>query len=191
MKKVGLLGGSFDPPHYGHLIMGQEAINQCQLDEVWFMPTYLPPHKHEKTTAGSAEARLEMIKRAVMGNQQFDVSTIEYERKGKSYTYDTVRRLLESYENIDFYFLLGADMINDLPNWYKFKELSRLITFIGFHRPQYKFSKPDGIHIVEAEMPIIDISSTAIRERIQKNKIYRYFLPDNVRKYIEEKDVYG
>ncbi|WP_085523300.1 nicotinate-nucleotide adenylyltransferase [Tuberibacillus sp. Marseille-P3662] len=190
MKNIGLLGGSFDPPHYGHLIMAQEALEKFQLDKVWFLPSYIPPHKRKKTTSASVSHRLNMLKLAIADTPAFDVSTIEIEREGKSYTYDTIKTLKHRFSDVCFYFMIGGDMINDLPNWHNIDELSQMIDFVGFKRAGYQLKKPDNVSIHEVDMPEIQISSTMVRERIKNHQHYRYFIPENVRQYIEEKDVY-
>lgn len=189
MKKIGILGGTFDPPHLGHLIMAQEVLEKAQLDEIWFLPSYIPPHKERDVT--DATHRIEMVKQAIADNPSFNVSLIEYERKGRSYTYDTLLGLKESHPNHDFYFIIGADMVLDLPNWYRFEELDQLAHFIGVARPGYVFETPKEVKVIPIEMPEIDISSSQIRERIREGKNYRYFLTEGVKRYIKERGLYG
>lgn len=186
--KIGLLGGTFDPPHFGHLIMAEEARVFGGLDEIWFLPAYIPPHKSEHVT--EAQFRIKMVEVAISSNSFFKLSSIEYERKGLSYTYDTILALKEQSPKNDFYFILGGDMVKDLPSWHRAEELKNLIKFIGITRPGFPVDQIVGFDLQLIEMPGIDISSTMIRERIEKKKPFRYFLPEEVRHYIEEKKLY-
>ncbi|WEG14204.1 nicotinate-nucleotide adenylyltransferase [Pullulanibacillus sp. KACC 23026] len=186
--RIGLLGGTFDPPHFGHLIMAEEARAAFELDEVWFMPTYLPPHKERRVT--KAEQRIDMVRRAISGNPYFKLSLVEYERKGRSYTYETIEILKEQHPDVAFYFIIGGDMVNDLPNWYRIEELKKEVSFIGVTRSHVEIEKAEQSALQLIKMPDIDISSTMIRERIQNKQPVRYFLPENVRNYIEENQLY-
>lgn len=188
LKKVGILGGTFDPPHIGHLIIAQEVLESCQLDEIWFLPSYIPPHKNRIVT--DVENRLDMVELAIAKNPFFKISLLEYERKGRSYTYDTLVELRNTYPDTSFYFIMGADMVNDLPNWYKYEGLGELATFVGVARPGYQFSQPNHMTILPVEIPEINISSSMIRLRVHENKNVRYFLCDDVKHYIEEKGLY-
>lgn len=190
MKRIGLLGGTFDPPHLAHLLIAQEALEKCGLDEIWFMPSYIPPHKQGKVAHTDAENRVEMVKRAIMENNQFRLSLIEVNRKGRSYTVDTLRELTEKYPENHFFFILGADMVNDLPTWNGIDELCQLTTFIGFRRPGYPTAHPEHADVIYIDMPQVDISSSFLREQLKAGLSCRYFLPDAVKKYIEERRLY-
>jgi len=190
--KIGLLGGTFDPPHLGHLIMAEEALVQCAMDEIWFLPSYLPPHAERKTSARpiSAEHRLEMVQLAIKENNQFQLSLIEYERKGKSYTYETLNELHEKYQEHEFNFIIGADMVSDLPKWVHFDEIKKKVTFIGFNRSGVEWNAPEGISLIKAIMPEIGISSSLVREKIHENGAWQYLVPARVKKYIEVNGLY-
>lgn len=188
MKKIGLLGGTFDPPHLGHLLIAEESLEACQLDEVWFMPSYLPPHKERKVTPFSD--RIEMVRRAIEDNPEFKLSMIEIERKGRSYTFDTLKELTHRYPLNKFFFIIGADMVNDLPNWYKIDDLVTLTSFIGLKRPGYEFTQPVQTKIISVDMPQFDVSSSFIRKRIKSHHSCRYFLCENVKDYIKERHLY-
>lgn len=190
-KKVGLFGGSFDPPHIGHMIAAQESVWQCGLDEIWFVPTCQPPHQEEKQTAASAEQRTEMIERAVSEHSQFKLCLIEMERGGRSYTYDTIAELQRLYPENQFFFIIGADMVNDLPRWHKIDKLKECVIFIGLNRPGVDSIPPVDVSLITAQMPDISVSSTMIRARLKKHQPVRYFLQEKVRHYIKENDVYG
>ncbi|WP_100488656.1 nicotinate-nucleotide adenylyltransferase [Sporolactobacillus pectinivorans] len=190
MKKIGLLGGTFDPPHLMHLLIAQEALETCKLDEVWFLPSYIPPHIQGKIAHTGADDRQEMVSRAIMGNERFRLSTVEVRRKGKSYTVDTLRELKSQYPDNRFYFILGADMVDDLPTWHGIDELRRLTSFIGFRRPGFPAGNPARVDVIYIDMPLIDISSSILRRRLRDGRSCRYFLADAVIKYIRERQLY-
>lgn len=187
MKKVGILGGTFDPPHLGHLLIAEQVKEAFSLEEVWFIPANEPPHKEKAST--SAYHRLNMLQLALKDNPAFKISRIEIDRKGKSYTIDTVKELLRKYPTIDFYFIIGADMVEYLPHWYKIDELIQLITFVGVGRPGYPLETP--YPVLPLHMPMIDISSTLLRERMKNNQTVKYLIPSSVDRYIKEKGLYG
>ncbi|MCY8233567.1 nicotinate-nucleotide adenylyltransferase [Priestia endophytica] len=187
MKKVGILGGTFNPPHLGHLIIANEALEQYQLDEVWFMPSYSPPHKEKKKVTDSKH-RLRMTELAIEDNPCFKLQPIEFEKEGTSYTFETMKLLKDRYQEEQFYFIIGGDMVEYLPKWYNIEELLELVTFIGVKRPHHTISTPYSI--LEADVPQIEISSSLIREKYEKQKSIRYFVPENVRNYIEEQGLY-
>lgn len=187
MKKIGLLGGTFDPPHIGHLTMAEEAYERLELDEVWFIPSAEPPHKEQARV--SATDRLMMLKVAVDPIDYFKINTIELVRKGKSYTYDTIKSLKEMYPNVEFYFIIGADMVEYLPHWYKIDQLIDSVQFVGVKRPDYKLNTPYPIILLDT--PGLDISSTMIRERLEMERSVSYLIPDQVLSLIKEKGLYG
>lgn len=189
MKKIGLLGGTFDPPHYGHLMIANEVLTQCGLDEIWFIPAYVPPHK-QKSTVTELEHRVAMLNIAIETHPLFQMCTIEIERKGPSYTYDTIKELKEKYPNDTFYFIIGADMVQDLPNWNQIDKLIKLTTFIGVNRPGFQLDSKYEHAIKYIEIPLFEVSSTFLRERFQKKQSTRYYLPEKVRHYIEENQLY-
>lgn len=186
--KVGLLGGTFDPPHLGHLALAQGVLETCELDEVWFMPSHRPPHKNGSDITENHH-RVEMVQRAIEGNPNFKISLIEFERNGRSFTIDTIEILKANYPNIDFYFIIGGDMIEDLPNWHRIDELSKMISFIGVNRPGYNPDK-EQYEVSLIDVPQIDLSSSEIRKDLSFGKSGRYLLPESVRIFIEEKGLY-
>ncbi|WP_077214046.1 nicotinate-nucleotide adenylyltransferase [Bacillus dakarensis] len=188
MKNIGILGGTFDPPHYGHLLMANEVLHGLNLDEIWFMPNQEPPHK-EKSDQIRNEDRLEMLELAIKDEPRFRVEKIEFERPGPSYTYDTVKLLLELYPDVTFYFIIGADMIEYLPKWYKIEELMELLTFVGVDRPNYEHETP--YPIIYVDVPEFAVSSSLIRERVREGKTVKYLLPDTVIQYLKENRLYG
>jgi nicotinate-nucleotide adenylyltransferase len=187
MKRIGILGGTFNPPHLGHLIIANEVQNQLEFDELWFMPNQEPPHKDTNNDIKSVH-RLEMLSAAIADNPYFKVESIELERRGKSYTYDTMKLLTDRYD-YEFYFIIGADMIEYLPKWYKIDELVKIVTFVGVNRPTYNHASE--YPIIHVDVPNIDISSRLIRSKIREGKTIRYLVPDSVLHYIEENGLYG
>ncbi|ANB59726.1 nicotinate-nucleotide adenylyltransferase [Anoxybacteroides amylolyticum] len=188
MRKIGIFGGTFDPPHNGHLLMANEVLHALMLSEIWFMPNHIPPHKqHEQVTKSSD--RLRMLQLAIADHSQFKMETIELTREGPSYTYDTMQQLKEMYPNDQFYFIIGADMVEYLPHWYCIDELVQLVTFVGVKRPGFSLRTP--YPIIEVEIPEFAVSSSLIRERVKQGKSIRYLVPERVRQYIERKRLYG
>ncbi|MDO7905507.1 nicotinate-nucleotide adenylyltransferase [Paenibacillus sp. JX-17] len=192
--KVGLMGGTFDPIHMGHLLAAESARDTHDLDEVWFMPSHIPPHKHEAGATG--EQRLDMTHAAVDSHPQFSVLDLEIKRGGVSYTINTIRELQQMYPEIRFYFIIGADMVNYLPKWEEIEELAQRLEFIGVERPGYKLQLQtlpdylqDRVHL--AEMPEMDVSSTSIRERAAEGRSIRYLVPDRVYEYIIGSGIYA
>jgi nicotinate-nucleotide adenylyltransferase len=190
MARIGLLGGTFDPPHFGHLLVAQEALYQCGLEKIWFIPSSIPPHKINKRITDDAH-RIAMVREAITENPYFEISLIEFERAGRSYTIDTIKELKRKFRNDDFYFIIGADMINNLPNWKSIDELIEEITFIGVKRPGYIIESPYQNKIIQIDVPGLEISSSDLRARFQNSHNTRYLLPETVRKYIEVNGIYG
>lgn len=188
MKKVGILGGTFDPPHFGHLLIANEVLSTLQLDEIWFMPNQEPPHK-KKSESIKNEERLQMLELAVEGNAAFKVETIELHRQGPSYTVDTMKMINAQYLDHQFFFIIGADMIEYLPKWHKIDELIKLVQFVGVERPSY--SRQTDYPVLYVDVPAMDVSSSMIRDRVRNGRTVRYLLPDMVINYIKEKHLYG
>lgn len=186
MKRIGILGGTFDPPHIGHLLIAEEVRIALSLDKVWFIPSSIPPHKQEAFS--TANNRIAMVRKAIQNNTSFKVKTLEVERVGKSYTIDTINVLKDNYPNIDFYFIIGADMVEYLPKWHKIEELLALVTFVGVNR--LGFTVESTYPILNVEVPSIDVSSTLIRNRIMDNVSVNYLLPELVYDYIKENRLY-
>src|SRR5690606_5524909 len=187
-KRVGILGGTFDPPHFGHLIIANEVLQQLNLDEIQFLPNYKPPHKL-KASSTTAEQRVEMLKIAIKNNQSFSIETIEIERKGTSYTFDIMRELKRRNPEVDYYFIIGADMVESLSKWYKIDDLSQMVQFVGVSRPGYLLKSE--YPIITIEVPLIEISSSSIRNKCEDGKSVQYFLPDKVIRYMKENHLYG
>lgn len=196
MKKYGIMGGTFNPIHLGHLMISEYIREDMQLDEIIFVPTGNPPHK--KTT--DAELRYRMVELAVEENQYFSISDIEVRNSDISYTVDTITKLEKELDG-KIYFIIGSDTLFQLKTWKKIDLLFEKVEFICAIRPEYvstqildlelKYLKQKykaEIHIVET--PLYEISSTDLRNRISKGKSVKYLIPDKVIDYIKEKELY-
>ncbi|MBU5466461.1 nicotinate-nucleotide adenylyltransferase [Virgibacillus sp. MSJ-26] len=186
MKSIGILGGTFNPPHIGHLLIAEHVRVELGLDEIWFIPTNEPPHKLASNI--NVEDRLTMLRHAVYDNPFFKVNPIEIKRRGKSYTIDTIVELKQKHPNHQYFFIIGADMVEYLPKWYKIDELINCLTFVGVKRPGYHMNSP--YPVLEINIPLFDISSTQIRERQAEGKSIKYLVPDTVDHYIKEQELY-
>lgn len=192
--KIGIMGGTFDPPHIGHMLAAETARETYQLDEIWFMPSHTPPHKHQAGVSGAD--RLAMVQAAVEDHPDFRVLDIEVLRGGVSYTIETMRELQIQYPDASFYFIIGADMVAYLPKWQSIDELVRRLTFIGVRRPGTILdlaSLPPGIgeRVLLADMPQVDISSTMLRQRAADGRSIKYMVPDRVYDYVQRRGLYG
>ncbi|WP_455257415.1 nicotinate-nucleotide adenylyltransferase [Peptoniphilus asaccharolyticus] len=196
MKKYGIMGGTFNPIHLGHLMISEYIREDMRLDEIIFVPTGNPPHK--KTT--DAELRYRMVELAVEENQYFSISDIEVRNSDISYTVDTITKLEKELDG-KIYFIIGSDTLFQLKTWKKIDLLFEKVEFICAIRPEYvstqildlelKYLKQKykaEIHIVET--PLYEISSTDLRNRISKGKSVKYLIPDKVIEYIKEKELY-
>ncbi|MBP2241701.1 nicotinate-nucleotide adenylyltransferase [Cytobacillus eiseniae] len=152
------------------------------------MPNQEPPHK-KKTNVVKDGDRVNMLTCAIEGHPHFKIESIELERKGPSYTYETMKILKENHRDKQFYFIIGADMIEYLPKWRNIAELVEIVQFIGVKRPLYRTESP--YPILYSDVPEMAISSSLIRDRIKENKTIRYLVPDSVRHYIKENHLYG
>ncbi|UCZ54461.1 nicotinate-nucleotide adenylyltransferase [Bacillus shivajii] len=190
MKKVGILGGTFDPPHIGHLLIAEQARLQMELDEVWWMPNRIPPHKKRKSDT-SDEDRISLVSLMTKKHDGFCVCNVEFEREGPSFTVETIERLQKKHLDHTFYFIIGGDSLETLPTWHESERLQQLVSFIVIERPNYPFPKQrsnDHIHFVEG--PTIDVSSSYIRENINTSMFNKFLLTDEVYKFIKELKLY-
>ena len=187
-KRIGILGGTFNPPHLGHLLMAEQVGNQLELDEVWFMPTAKPPHAPGKTTIAS-QHRVQMIQLAIENNPLFKVQPYEIHRGGVNYTVDTMRHFVETYPESDFYFIIGSDSANDLSTWKQIDELVQLVQFVGVRRPG-EFPYQGQYPILWVDSPLIELSSTEIRLRVYLEQSIRYQVPSKVEAYIQKHKLY-
>jgi nicotinate-nucleotide adenylyltransferase len=190
-KKIGILGGTFDPPHIAHLIIAQEALEKLKLDQIWFVPGFIPPHKWNNPVT-KARQRWQMLKLALSGNRKFVASDIELRRKGISYTVDTLRRLSLQKPKRKLYLILGADNLKFLSGWKEPEEIFRLAQVVFVPRPGLELSRANSWvkKGVLLEAPLLEISSSQIRERVKKGKSVAYRVPEKVRKYIGKYKLY-
>lgn len=188
MKKVGLLGGTFNPPHIGHLLMANEVREALSLDEVRLMPNAMPPHK-EMSTGETNVQRLEMVKCAVAPYDKLTYESYEIEAGGISYTYKTMQVLCAKEPDVQFYFIIGGDMVDSLHTWHHIEELLKLVQFVGVGRPGTEAMTDLPVMMVEA--PQFDVSSTLIRERLANGGTVQFLLTEPVLTYIREEGLYG
>lgn len=193
--KIGIMGGTFDPIHIGHLVAAEQAKHAMDLEEVWFLPANIPPHKQYRSTV-SAKQRCDMVGLAIKDNPSFKLNTMELEREGPSYTVDTAKELHLLFPQHQFYFIIGGDMVNYLPKWYKIEEILQYMSFIGLQRAGHPWQTTDLPHymkgkVKKVEMPQLDISSTAIRAACVEGMPFQYLVPAEVYRYIKEKGLYG
>ncbi|MGX7109522.1 nicotinate-nucleotide adenylyltransferase [Facklamia miroungae] len=187
-QRIGILGGTFNPPHLGHLLMAEQVGRQLDLDEVWFMPTAKPPHAPGKQTIAS-QHRIQMVQRAIEGNPLFKLQAYEVNRGGKNYTVDTMKHFIKKYPESDFYFIIGSDSANDLDTWRDISELASIVQFVGVRRPNeevYGGSYP----IIWVDSPLVELSSTEIRLRVYLEQSIRYQVPETVMEYIHQHNLY-
>ena len=192
-RRIGILGGTFDPIHNGHLIIGQEMAWRRGLDRVLFVPSADPPHKAYPEMA-SAEARVEMVRLAVGDTPMFELSLVELERPGKSYTVDTLRALrAEMGPEVQFSLLLGADSAQDMRTWCDPEGVVRLAHIVVVDRPGFDRSAIDPTlaqHMEVVGAPLLEISSTDIRSRVRSGRPIRYLVPEEVAGFIERQGLY-
>ena len=172
-KQVGILGGNFNPVHNAHLIVADQVRQQLGLDQVLLIPEH---------------HRLKMLELAIDGIEGLAIETIELERKGISYTYDTMKILTEKNPDTDYYFIIGADMVDYLPKWYRIDELVELVQFVGVQRPRYKAGT--SYPVIWVDVPLMDISSSMVRDFIAQGRTPNFLLPKPVLDYIEKEGLY-
>lgn len=187
--RIGILGGTFNPPHLGHLLMAEQVGNQLELDEVWFMPTAKPPHAPGKTTIAS-QHRLQMVQKAIEDNPLFRLQPYEVNRGGVNYTVETMRHFVDKFPQSDFHFIIGSDSANELHTWYKVDELVSLVQLVGIRRPgELPYRGPYPVLWVDS--PTVDLSSSEIRLRVYLEQSIRYQVPRMVADYIYKHELYS
>lgn len=199
-KRIGIMGGTFDPIHIGHLILGEKAYEQFHLDKVWFMPSGNPPHKRERNGRATDMQRKEMVRRAIAGNPHFELSLFEMNSEGFSYTYRTLEKLKELYTDTDFFFIIGADSLFDFDKWREPTRICAACTLIVAVRDNVSDEKlelvmkkmSDMYHgvFLKLETTNLDISSNQLRRWILKNQSIQYYVTDSVKDYICENRIY-
>ena len=186
--RIGMLGGTFNPIHIGHLILAEELREKLKLDKIIFVPAYLPPHKDNSDIA-PAKTRYGMIKLAIKTNRYFSVSDTEIKRDGRSYTIDTIKEFKNIYPKDELYFIIGSDLLKYLDAWKDLDEIIKMVRFIVATRPGYPLEKIPS-HISTLPIRAVDISGFEIRKAIRENKSFRYLVPEAVFKYIVKNKLY-
>jgi len=197
--RIGIMGGTFNPIHYGHLVAAETARVEFALDKVLFIPTGIPPHKVDHQIANS-DLRFAMVEISIRDNENFIASRIEIDREGPSYTYDTLKALHLLFPEQELFFITGSDALRDILSWREAEGIIGISKIIGASRPGYEIGGFLGElfdrypyaqnRIFEMEIPALAISSTDIRKRIWNNKSIRYLLPEEVRRFIIENNIY-
>ena len=199
MTRLGLFGGTFDPPHFGHLVAAQEAADRLGLERVLFLPAGQPPHKQGEPVSPLA-VRQRMVERAIAGNPCFELSLLDAERSGPSYTADLLAYVREKLgAGPELYFLTGMDSLRDLTTWHDPARVLAQCILVAVSRPGYEPLDPRGLEarvpgaaerIVVLETPGVAISSTELRERAAAGRSIRYLVPEAVRELIEQQNLY-
>ncbi len=200
MKKIGIMGGTFNPIHYGHLFLAEQAYEQIGLNSILFMPSKNPPHKKGQEII-SSEHRLNMVRLAIMDNPHFEASTTELEREGMTFTADTLKAMTMENSETELYFIIGGDSLLQITEWRDPQTIFNLSTIVAsgrnhlpdniLHQQVKKLKDTYGARIILLEMPTIEISSADIRDRIVAGKSVRYYLPQPVLDYITEHGIFG
>jgi len=196
--RVGILGGAFNPPHIGHLVCAQEALVQLELDRVVFMPVGVAPHREIELDPG-AETRLEMAELAVADDDRFEVSRMEVEKDAPAYTAETLATLRDESPDDELFLILGGDQAAALATWHEPEKVLESATVAVFERMSWgrnaimiKIGRMPGAERVRyLDMPLIQVSSSAIRRRVREGVPIRYLVPDKVADYISSHDLYG
>ena len=194
-KRLGVMGGTFDPIHHGHLLTAEEALQQFDLAEVVFIPTGQPWMKEDRDVS-PAEDRYLMVVVATASNPRFSVSRLEIERDGPTYTVDTLRELKERRGDVDLYFVTGADAVFEIFQWKDPEEALELAHFIAATRPGYDLTQfeqgatSSHPRVTVMTIPALAISSSDIRERVRRGRPIRYLVPEGVQTYIEKAGLY-
>ncbi|MGI6083014.1 MAG: nicotinate-nucleotide adenylyltransferase [Limnochordia bacterium] len=199
-KRIGVLGGTFDPIHYGHLMAAEEARELLGLTKVIFVPSGNPPHKSSQDVT-DGEQRWAMTVLATQDNPWFTVSRVELDRADVSYTVDTLQLLQEQMPEAELYFITGADMFLELPTWKEPETILRSFHFVAVARPGWRVASLDGrlrvlveryrCHVHILNIPGIAVSSTEIRDRLRAGRSVRYLVPTPVVSYILQEGLYG
>jgi nicotinate-nucleotide adenylyltransferase len=199
--RVGVFGGTFDPVHFGHLILAEQCRELGRLDEVWFVPAPWPPHK-DTGSLTRFEQRVEMLALALAGNPAFRVEDLEKDRAGPSYTADTLAELQRRHPGVELFLLVGSDTLKDLPTWHEPQRVLRCAGLLVRARPGHPVLSAEELRarvplpadvplrLEVVPTPLIDISSHDLRRRAAQGRSLRYFLPRAVECYIHDKRLY-
>jgi len=199
MELLGIIGGTFDPIHYGHLVLAEKAREAYNLSKIIFVPAAIPPHKIGEVTT-TAEDRLQMVELAIEGNSHFEVSSVELNRQGPSYTIDTLHELKATYSG-QAALIVGFDSLLELYTWRDYQTILKEAKIITAFRPGYPVLKNEADwpaflqayleQILILEAPLLAISSTWLRVELMYERSIRYLVPEQVREYIQEKKLYN
>ena len=194
------MGGTFDPIHIGHLILGESAWDQLSLDQVLFIPAGNPPHKLDRTGGATDEQRMEMVRLAIDGNPHFALSGIEMGSRERTYTYRTLERMRAEAPDRELYFIIGADSLFDFTGWREPARICRACTLVAAMRNHVGDAALDAqialirekfdARIVKLHTGNIDVSSHGIRESVERGRSVRYYVPDRVAAYMEANGIY-
>ncbi|MCI6431435.1 MAG: nicotinate-nucleotide adenylyltransferase [Oliverpabstia sp.] len=199
-RKIGIMGGTFDPIHIGHLILGEKAYQQFGLEKIMFMPSGNPPHKQHREGRATDEQRVEMVRRAIEDNPHFALSLEEMNADGYSYTYRTLERLKGQNPGVEYYFIIGADSLFDFDGWKepgRICQAAKLLVAGRNHvekprlisQMKYLGEKYNGEFFL-LDIPNLDISSKMLRKWISESESILYYVPDSVYTYIKEQKIY-
>jgi nicotinate-nucleotide adenylyltransferase len=189
--KLGILGGTFNPPHIGHLIVAESVRDQLKLDKILFVPSYSPPHKLYSQVALPTQ-RYEMVEIALEKNRNFSASDIEIAREGKSYTIDTINTLLNIHPGTQLYLIIGLDNLMDFSDWKSPNDIISKVELVVMNRPGYDVEVKNEFkrYATIVKVPGIDISSSDIRRRVKMGRSIRYLVPFEIEQYILKKSLY-
>ena len=213
--KLGLFGGTFDPIHFGHLRAAEEIRQILNLTKIYFIPSSIPPHKEELNITRASD-RLKMLRLAIEGNEYFDISEFELENKSTSYTVDTLEHMSRAHPDMEFYFIVGNELFNQIESWKDYRKLFELCSFAVITRPGFSdldsnkiplalkdnflyYKRVENVisytnnsrNIVFAEIRGIEISSTDIKKFVKSKKSIKYLIPDKVEKFIITEKLYA
>ncbi|QGF40658.1 nicotinate-nucleotide adenylyltransferase [Limosilactobacillus gastricus] len=186
-RRIGLYGGTFNPVHNAHLLVADQVGKTLGLDRVDFLPDLIPPHVDQKS-AVAAEYRVDMLKLAIDDNPYLGIEMAEINRGGISYSYDTIKELKERHPENDYYFIIGGDMVDYLPTWYRIDDLMKMVNFVGVRRQGAENNT--NYPVIWVDVPTVDFSSSAIRDRIRNRQSIKYMVPAGVENYIKEHQLY-
>ncbi len=199
--RIGIFGGTFDPVHQGHLILAEQCRDQARLDEVWFLPSYHPPHKSAETIT-RFEQRCDMLELAIAGHPSFRVERIEKELPPPSYTAETLSELVRRHEDHEFFLLTGSDQLSEMPTWYQPGRVIELAELVVVPRPGVMLwtaerlakalgVEPEQVRYRLVACPMIEIASRELRRAMADGLSVRYLVPRAVEEYIRERKLYS
>ena len=199
--RIGVFGGTFDPVHVAHLIIAEQCREQARLDQVWFVPAARPPHKQDRAVTPFTH-RVQMLALATAGNPAFRIDELEKDRPGSSFTVDTLVELQRQHAGTDFWLILGSDCLPDLPHWRQPARIAQLVGFLIWERPGWPtwpieklraalaLPASQEVRLCLARGPLVDISSSDLRQRAAEGRSLRYLVPRAVECYIETHQLY-